>query len=76
VIFISPRKPLDDLLNDFKQTKSHLFVVVDNFGSVLGLVTIEDVIEEIIGAEIVDEFDKYEDLQKQALENTGKKILL
>jgi metal transporter CNNM len=76
VIFVSPKKPLDDLLNDFKRTRNHLFVVVDKYGSVLGLVTIEDVIEEIIGAEIVDEFDQYEDLQQQALSKLEKKTLL
>lgn len=75
VIFVSPKKPLDDLLNDFKRTHNHLFVVVDNFGSVLGLVTIEDVLEEIIGAEIVDEFDKCDDLRQRALSKLEKKAL-
>lgn len=64
VIFVNPDKRLDDLLNDFKRTRSHLFVVADNTNGVSGIVTIEDVIEEIIGEEIVDEFDKFEDLQK------------
>ncbi len=76
VIFVSPQKRLDDLLNDFKRTRNHLFVVVDNFGGVLGLVTIEDVIEEIIGAEIVDEFDKYEDLQKIVMNKFSKRVVL
>ena len=66
VIFVDYNKPLDDLLNDFKRTKNHLFVVLNEFGGVCGIVTIEDVLEEIIGAEIVDEFDHYEDLQKVA----------
>jgi metal transporter CNNM len=64
VIFVSPQKPLDDLLNDFKRTHNHLFVVADNADGVMGIVTIEDVIEEIIGEEIVDEFDKFEDMRK------------
>lgn len=64
VIFVSPDKRLDDLLNDFKRTRNHLFVVADNKEGVAGIVTIEDVIEEIIGEEIVDEFDKFEDLGK------------
>lgn len=64
VIFVSPQKRLDDLLNDFKKTRNHLFVVADNMGGVLGIVTIEDVIEEIIGEEIIDEFDKFEDMRK------------
>ena len=66
VIFVDYNKPLDDLLNDFKRTRNHLFVVLNEFGGVCGIVTIEDVLEEIIGAEIVDEFDQYEDLQKVA----------
>lgn len=76
VIFVSPQKRLDDLLNDFKRTRNHLFVVVDNFGGVMGLVTIEDVIEEIIGEEIVDEFDKYEDLQKIVMNQIAKRVVL
>ncbi len=66
VIFVDHVKPLDDLLNEFKKTKHHLFIVLNEFGGVAGLVTIEDVLEEIIGAEIVDEFDKHEDLRALA----------
>ncbi|MFA7170775.1 MAG: CNNM domain-containing protein [Candidatus Paceibacterota bacterium] len=76
VIFVNPQKPLDDLLNDFKRTRNHLFVVADKFGSILGIVTIEDVIEEIIGEEIVDEFDKFEDLQEQAILKIDKRLIL
>ncbi len=66
VIFVDCNKSLDDLLNDFKKTKNHLFIALNEFGGVCGIVTIEDVLEEIIGDEIVDEFDRYEDLQKVA----------
>lgn len=76
VIFINPDKRLDDLLNDFKRTKNHLFVVVDEFGAVEGLVTIEDVIEEIIGEEIVDEFDKFENLQRKAMEVNENRLMV
>jgi len=76
VIFVGPQKRLDDLLNDFKRTRNHLFVVADSFGSIMGIVTIEDVIEEIIGEEIVDEFDKFEDLQKQAMSRAKKRVVL
>ncbi|MDD3006069.1 MAG: hemolysin family protein [Candidatus Pacebacteria bacterium] len=76
VIFVNPQKRLDDLLNDFKRTRNHLFIVADKFGSVMGIVTIEDVIEEIIGEEIVDEFDKYEDLQEIAISRIGERVVL
>lgn len=72
-IFVDYDKPLDDLLNDFKRKKNHLFIVLNEFGGVSGIVTVEDVLEEIIGAEIVDEFDKYEDLQEVAKNKMKKK---
>jgi len=72
VLFVNYDKKLDDLLDKFKKTRHHIFIVLNKFGGVSGLVTIEDVIEEIIGAEIVDEFDKYEDLQKVAKNKMSK----
>ncbi len=57
VIYVSTKKHLDDLLNSFKKTRNHLFMVVDKPKHVVGLVTIEDVLEELIGEEIIDEFD-------------------
>ena len=73
VIYVDYDKRLDDLLNAFKRTRNHLFVVLDEFGVVIGVVTIEDVIEEIIGSEIVDEYDKYVDMQKVALKKMKKR---
>lgn len=49
--------PLDDLLNEFLQTRNHMALVRDEYMSIAGLVTIEDVLEQIVG-EIVDESDK------------------
>jgi len=55
--FIVPEtKVLSDMLRDFRQRKVHMAIVVDEYGTVVGLVTIEDLIEEIVG-EIFDEFD-------------------
>jgi metal transporter CNNM len=75
VIFVDHDKPLDELLNAFKKHRHHLFIVVNDFGGVSGIVTIEDVIEEIIGSEIVDEYDKFSDLQAVAREKMEKKRL-
>ena len=55
--FIPESQKLDSLLQDFKQKKNHIAVVVDEHGGVSGIVTLEDVVEEIIG-EIIDETDR------------------
>ena len=54
--FIPENKKLDDLLNEFKKMKMHLAIVVDEYGGTSGLISLEDIIEEIVG-EISDEFD-------------------
>jgi len=55
--FIPETKPINVLLQEFQHTRNHMAVVLDEYGGVAGLVTIEDVLEEIVG-EIVDEHDK------------------
>lgn len=54
--FVPENKKIDDLLKEFQEKKIHLAVVVDEFGGTSGIITLEDVIEEIVG-EISDEFD-------------------
>ncbi len=54
--FVPENKKLDDLLNDFKVKKNHLAIVVDEYGGTSGLISLEDIIEEIVG-DISDEFD-------------------
>ncbi len=58
--FVPESKGLNDLLREFRGNRNHLAVVIDEFGRVAGLITIEDVLEQIVG-EIEDEFDIAED---------------
>jgi CBS domain containing-hemolysin-like protein len=55
--FVPETKPLDDLLREFRTRKVHMAVVLDEYGGTAGIVTIEDVLEEIVG-EIADEYDR------------------
>ena len=59
-VFVPESKGLNDLLRDFRGNRNHLAIVIDEFGRVAGLITIEDVLEQIVG-EIEDEFDIAED---------------
>ncbi len=65
--FVPENKKLDDLLSEFQEMKNHLAVVVDEYGGTSGIVTLEDIIEEIVG-DISDEFDD-EDLVYSKLDD-------
>lgn len=63
-MFVPESKPIDELLKDFQVEKQHMAIVVDEYGGTAGLITLEDVIEEIVG-EIQDEFDAEKPLYKK-----------
>jgi gliding motility-associated protein GldE len=67
--FVPETKMIDDLLRDFQKNKVHIAIVVDEFGGTSGIVTFEDIIEEIIG-EIDDEYDEEENTFKRLNQNT------
>lgn len=66
VFFVHEELDLNHALDAFIKTKHHLFIVVNNFEEFVGILTIEDVIEQILGRQIVDEFDAYENLREVA----------
>lgn len=67
--FVPETKMIDDLLRDFQQNKVHIAIVVDEFGGTSGIVTMEDIIEEIIG-DIDDEYDDDEKTYQRLNQNT------
>lgn len=73
VYYINEQSTLDHALSAYLQTKHHLFVVVNEFEDVVGVISIEDVLEQIIGQPIQDEFDKYDDLRAVAAKHASKK---
>jgi CBS domain containing-hemolysin-like protein len=65
-VFVPDSKPLDDLLREMQRDRNHMALLVDEYGAIAGLVTIEDVLEEIVG-EIADEYDQAETAPVQDL---------
>ena len=72
VLHVPDSKPVDDLLRDMQAARRHIAVVVDEYGGTAGLVTIEDVLEEIVG-EITDEFDA-DEIPVQRLEDGSVRV--
>ena len=66
VHFVPEAAPLNKILMEFFEQRIHLFVVVDEYGDVTGVISLEDIIEEIVGREIIDESDKAGNLREYA----------
>lgn len=66
VHFVQESLPLDRLLHRFLESRLHLFVVLDEYGGLAGVVSLEDVLEEMLGKEIMDETDEFEDMRALA----------
>ena len=69
IYFVPKHKKIDDLLRDFQEKKIHVAIVVDEYGATQGLVSLEDVLEEVVG-EISDESDQEESFYERLGENT------
>ncbi len=69
IIVVHKTLPIPELLDNFISRKEHLALVVDEFGAMEGIVTMEDIIETLLGLEIVDESDSEEDMQALAKKN-------
>ena len=76
VYFVGEDKKLDDFFGAFLHSHQHLFIVVGEFRDVVGVVTLEDVIEEIIDDEIMDEDDRHKDLQKVAKRQKKERLMV
>ncbi len=64
--FVPETAPLHRILIDFFDRRQHLFIVVDEYGTMTGVISMEDVLEEIVGREIIDESDKAKDMRELA----------
>ncbi len=73
ITVVNAEKPIPDLFETFIKNRVHIAQVVDDFGNTIGVVTMEDIIETLLGLEIMDESDSVEDMQLQARKNWEKR---
>ncbi|WP_035916940.1 CNNM domain-containing protein [Flavimarina sp. Hel_I_48] len=70
---VHANKPIPELFENFIQQRTHIALVTDEFGNTIGVVTMEDIIETLLGLEIMDENDTVADMQEQARESWKKR---
>lgn len=73
VHYIKETQTLEHALGAFLRTRHHLFVVVNEYRETVGILTLEDVIEKLIGERILDQFDRHDDLRAVAARNVGRR---
>ena len=71
-VFIPESKPLNVLLKEFRKNRNHIAIVVDEYGGVAGLVTIEDVLEQIVG-DIEDEYD-FDEVEDNIVQDKSRPV--
>ncbi len=69
ILIVNNFQPIPELFNQLVKNKAHIAIVVDEFGNMIGLITMEDIIETLLGLEIMDESDNVEDMQVLARKN-------
>src|SRR5690606_35080755 len=72
IYYVHDESSLDEVLQAFIKTHHHMFLVVSDFEEVIGLITMEDVLEQVVGKPIIDEFDQYDDLRAVAAKAARK----
>lgn len=72
VFYVHEDYTLEQALHAFLKTKRHMFIVVNGFEEFVGIITIEDILEQVIGHKIIDEFDHYDDMRAVALHQAEK----
>ncbi len=72
VYYVHDESPLSEVLDAFIKTHHHMFLVVNNFEEIAGLITMEDILEQIVGKPILDEFDQYDNLRAVAAKDASK----